>query len=114
VRFRWYTPPASARNRDQDVEGVSPDGHRTAPPDAVVAGRRRRYTGLPNEDRDPSDYRSPRRCTCGNEFITRSTKTTFTSSLLGVPPVLHGRQADGHGWTVERFKLRQAKAGKSN
>ena len=69
-----------------------------------------------DEDRDTSRVRtlSHVHCSCGNEFYTRSTSPSCTSSFsLAVPPVLHGEQKlVDTGGRVERFRRRAAKSKK--
>jgi large subunit ribosomal protein L31 len=54
-------------------------------------------------------------CTCGNEFVTRSTKSDIRVEVCSeCHPFYTGRQKlMDTGGRVERFKRRQAKAGKS-
>jgi large subunit ribosomal protein L31 len=55
------------------------------------------------------------RCTCGNEFTTRSTQAEIrVGDLLELPSVLHGQaEAGRHGRPRERFKRRAAKRARS-
>ncbi|HYF28630.1 MAG TPA: 50S ribosomal protein L31 [Baekduia sp.] len=62
----------------------------------------------------PEYVRSHVRCTCGNEFHTRSTQAEIHVELCSqCHPFYTGRQKlVDTGGRVERFKRRQARAGK--
>ncbi|WP_205699204.1 50S ribosomal protein L31 [Conexibacter sp. SYSU D00693] len=62
----------------------------------------------------PEYVRSHVQCTCGNEFYTRSTEPEIRVELCAkCHPFYTGRQKlVDTGGRVERFKRRQARAGK--